>query len=96
MINKYYIEVKKSRKLFKEKIILYLYNPFINIYNIYINYFFKSNKDNEPFFKYLNQNYDNNDEDIMIGDSPNSNNDDIISIDDNESNCDESYDYEED
>jgi hypothetical protein len=80
MLNKYYIELKKTKKQIKDKLIKYLVNPISYIYNkYYYNILFKTNhptNDNEPFFKFLNKNYDDNNDDVFSdSDSPFSNND---------------------
>ena len=95
MLNKYYIQLKKTKKELKDKLIKYLVNPICYIYNkYYYNIIYKTNhptNDNEPFFKFLNKNYDDNNDDLPFSDSdsPFSNND---INDDNISNDDEDVD----
>ncbi len=90
MINKYFIQLKKTNKQIKEKLVKYFINPIHHIYNHFYNYVYNtkhSTKDSEPFFKYLNQNYDDNDNVFSDSESPVSNNDmndDTISNEDDE------------
>ena len=91
MINKYFIQLKKTKKQIKEKLVKYFINPIHHIYNHFYNYVYHtkhSTNDSEPFFKYLNQNYDDTDNVAFSdSDSPVSNNDindDTISNEDDE------------